>query len=430
MSLRRKFLKSAISLIFPLVFCPFLLAQEEKLTISTFFPSPLGRYQELRAVKMAVGDTYQDITQYCWRESIMVDPVCNANHVLDPGTDLIVEGWVGINEYHPIYPLEIKVDSTGANIGAGIRLHNTDTTPAMPYSEYSPYITFGCSDPGCTDINRIEGRGYVFNFLDEADIGYPFRLSLAASHVPPTSSLFYSFMNGVLLLGTPLAATYNHRVSTVSGDGILRLKEQQVPPVYSPSYGKFYVAKEFNDIQNNIAHFMDAAGNDYALPKERLVRKPEDTQRITLSTDPSGVDDDPHLKFFVDNGQIWQFEIRAFLVHEQSADFKVRLRLPSNLTGLLSTTAFLHFEAFNGAGKFTSLLYREGANNYSNLFVQDSTGGPQPFPTTEAQIYIAGLVDNTNGTNGYLTFAWSPRAPSTNGLILHKGSYLIAKRLR
>ncbi len=60
-------------------------AQNEQITITTYYPSPFGVYNELRAKKMAIGDTYYNPA------SISIN---------DPA-DLIVEGNVGIGTTSP-----------------------------------------------------------------------------------------------------------------------------------------------------------------------------------------------------------------------------------------------------------------------------------------------------------------------------------------
>lgn len=54
----KKFLRS-LSLIFTLLLIPnsFLFAQEESITITTYYPSPQGSYNELATNRLAIGDT-------------------------------------------------------------------------------------------------------------------------------------------------------------------------------------------------------------------------------------------------------------------------------------------------------------------------------------------------------------------------------------
>ena len=68
-------------------------AQEESITITTYYPAPYGVYREMRAKRMAIGDTYYDSSEYCW------EGFCTT--AIDPDADLIVEGNVGIGTAEP-----------------------------------------------------------------------------------------------------------------------------------------------------------------------------------------------------------------------------------------------------------------------------------------------------------------------------------------
>jgi len=90
------FLLSSISLLFAQV------AQEETITITTYYPSPHGIYQEMRSQRMAIGGTYINRTRVCW------DPPCPAGSTTPPdGTGLVVEGNVGIGTPTPAGRLDV-----------------------------------------------------------------------------------------------------------------------------------------------------------------------------------------------------------------------------------------------------------------------------------------------------------------------------------
>lgn len=57
-------MKSAIILI--LVLIPLFAFAQEDITVTTYYPSPSGSYFELRAKRLAIGDTYFDNGQYSW----------------------------------------------------------------------------------------------------------------------------------------------------------------------------------------------------------------------------------------------------------------------------------------------------------------------------------------------------------------------------
>ena len=73
----------------------------EDITITTYYPAPMGVYNELRAKKMGIGDTYHDPS---------------AVTINDPD-DLIVEGNVGIGTSNPAYQLELSLNSAAKPAG-------------------------------------------------------------------------------------------------------------------------------------------------------------------------------------------------------------------------------------------------------------------------------------------------------------------------
>jgi hypothetical protein len=75
-------------------------AAEDTLTITTYYPSPYGSYNEMRAKRMAIGDNYIDHATYCWSGT--------CTYTIDSAADLIVEGRVGIGATNPQGPLDIR----------------------------------------------------------------------------------------------------------------------------------------------------------------------------------------------------------------------------------------------------------------------------------------------------------------------------------
>lgn len=75
----------------------------ETITIDTYYPSPYGSYKELRARRMAIGNTYYGPT-FCW------SPASCAN-VVSAQVDLMVEGNVGIGTTNPLGPLQVLASS-------------------------------------------------------------------------------------------------------------------------------------------------------------------------------------------------------------------------------------------------------------------------------------------------------------------------------
>ena len=82
-----------------------LLAEE--ITITSYYPSPYGIYNELRAKKMAIGDDYIDSGDYTW-ESADGD-----GGEVDHNADLVVEGNVGIGTTNPLYVFTVVKDIAG-----------------------------------------------------------------------------------------------------------------------------------------------------------------------------------------------------------------------------------------------------------------------------------------------------------------------------
>jgi hypothetical protein len=88
-------------LFFMLGFLSLIFAQET-LEITTYYPSPYGTYNELRAKRIAIGENYIDAVAYPW------GPIAGPN---PPDIDLAVEGQVGIGTFSPITTLDIVDNS-------------------------------------------------------------------------------------------------------------------------------------------------------------------------------------------------------------------------------------------------------------------------------------------------------------------------------
>lgn len=73
----------------------------ETITIDTYYPAPYSSYDEVRAKRIAVGDTYSQASLYCW-------PPANCANLIDSNADLIVKGNVGIGTASPAQILTIR----------------------------------------------------------------------------------------------------------------------------------------------------------------------------------------------------------------------------------------------------------------------------------------------------------------------------------
>ncbi|MDD5194815.1 MAG: hypothetical protein PHQ96_03955 [Candidatus Omnitrophica bacterium] len=95
--MRELFLIFVLSLTISLTFSsnfPVFSQNTESITLTTYYPSPVGIYRELRAQRVAIGDTYYDASQYCWPED-------NCMNAINATADLVVDGNVGIGTVSP-----------------------------------------------------------------------------------------------------------------------------------------------------------------------------------------------------------------------------------------------------------------------------------------------------------------------------------------
>ncbi len=85
----------------------------EEITLTTYYPSPYGVYEEMRSKKMAIGDAYYDSSSHCW-------PGGPCPSVIDGAADLVVEGNVGIGTTNPSEELDVdgNVKATGYKTGS------------------------------------------------------------------------------------------------------------------------------------------------------------------------------------------------------------------------------------------------------------------------------------------------------------------------
>jgi hypothetical protein len=89
---------------FILVFCFFVIgylcfAAEEQISITTYFPPPVGVFRELRAHHMGVGVSYSNDSQYCWE--------AGCDYPADNTVSLMIEGRVGLGTLNASAPLDI-----------------------------------------------------------------------------------------------------------------------------------------------------------------------------------------------------------------------------------------------------------------------------------------------------------------------------------
>ncbi len=127
----------AIFLLIPSVFLA-----EETLTITTYYPSPYGVYREMRAKRIAIGDTYYDAAEMPWEETD------GDGGDIDYLSDLVVEGNVGIGTTSPESRLEITGNDS---YGVGIKLNPTASGGGIWWL-FAPTTSAGADRAGHLDF--------------------------------------------------------------------------------------------------------------------------------------------------------------------------------------------------------------------------------------------------------------------------------------
>ncbi|MDD5078463.1 MAG: tail fiber domain-containing protein, partial [Candidatus Omnitrophica bacterium] len=145
---------SGLLFLFPVM----LLAEE--ITITSYYPSPYGVYNELRAKKMAIGDDYIDSGDYTWESSD------GDGGEVDYNADLVVEGNVGIGTTTPVSKLVLL--GGGMDIGAQSATDQTvvDSINKGKGSE----ITFWAPCEGYSNLAMHNG-GRIYTKMPAADWG-------------------------------------------------------------------------------------------------------------------------------------------------------------------------------------------------------------------------------------------------------------------
>jgi hypothetical protein len=120
-------------------------AQQESVTITTYYPSPYGSYKELRAQRIAIGSTYYDSASHPWNEG---SGTCFANEICNAA--LVVEGNVGIGTRSPggqgsgAPGPYLNVLSTSTSGSSEVYIGGAGTAANTPIGAYG-FVTIGTS---------------------------------------------------------------------------------------------------------------------------------------------------------------------------------------------------------------------------------------------------------------------------------------------
>ena len=154
--MKKLFNTMGMTLFFVLILSSLIFAAEE-LVITTYYPSPYGSYKELRAQRMAIGNTYYSRNTVCW------DPPCpsgSANPNLYGATSLVVEDRVGIGVTQPVYKLDVRTYSPGDAIYGSSSSGTGVTGTGNINGVYGYSYTTGSTGNG----NGVLGVSYTSDF--------------------------------------------------------------------------------------------------------------------------------------------------------------------------------------------------------------------------------------------------------------------------
>jgi len=105
---------------------------EEKLTITTYYPSPYGTYRELRAQRIVIGDDYTSGSEYCWEGT--------CTNTIDADADLVVQGNVGIGTITPSEKLEVSGNIKLSGATSTYKITNVATPTASSDVATKEYV--------------------------------------------------------------------------------------------------------------------------------------------------------------------------------------------------------------------------------------------------------------------------------------------------
>jgi hypothetical protein len=164
------------------------LFAQETLTLTTYYPSPFGVYNELRSKRIAVGLNYYDQSEYKPNDG---DSTLAADEI-GRYADLIVERYLGVGTHQPDYEFHVKERVKPNNVVDGnrpqfvmesletkpgtttpykfrLKLKNAQTTAGVTYGLLNFYFPADSSEPSDGMFMQINGNQDV-RFLGNVNI--------------------------------------------------------------------------------------------------------------------------------------------------------------------------------------------------------------------------------------------------------------------
>ena len=182
----KKFYSLSVTLFLFLLIFPGIILAEETITITTYYPSPYGVYREMRAKRIAIGDTYYDAAEIPWEE------INGDGGLIDYLADLVVEGNVGIGTTNPETRLEITGNDS---YGVGIKLNPTASGGGIWWL-FAPTTSAGADRAGHLDFTTGTALSDIKMSIDRSgNVGIgttsaPLKLTVLGRSGPYGAALF------------------------------------------------------------------------------------------------------------------------------------------------------------------------------------------------------------------------------------------------
>lgn len=157
-----------VTLVFFVASPSFSQETQETLTFTTYYPSPIGIYRELRSQRLAVGDTYYDAGQHPWDD----EDLDNQPTEISQDADLVVEGNVGIGTTNPSEKLEIASD-VDADLDLLTANDGSTDTPTIHLKKAKGTLSSLQPVQQGNSLAAVDGMGYTgSSFTRAAEISF------------------------------------------------------------------------------------------------------------------------------------------------------------------------------------------------------------------------------------------------------------------